>query len=65
MGGIERVAWKHITLCKIANGYLLYDAGSSTRVLCDNLEEWDGVGGGKVVQEERDYVFLWLIHIDV
>ena len=32
-------------------------------MLCDNLEEWDGVGGGREVQEQRTYVYLWLIHI--
>ena len=30
---------------QIASGNLLYDAGSSNLVLCDSLEEWDGVGG--------------------
>ena len=33
--------------------------------LCDNLEEWGGVGGGREVQEEGTYVYLWLIHVDV
>ena len=28
-----------------------YGAGSSNPVLCDNLEGWDGVGGGREVQE--------------
>ena len=37
-----------------ASGNLLYDAGSSNLVLCDNLEGWDGVGGGRKVQEEGD-----------
>ena len=32
----------------------MYDAGSSNSVLCDNLEGWDGVGGGREVQEEGD-----------
>ena len=32
-------------------------------MLCDNLEEWDGVGGGREVQEQGTYVYLWLIHI--
>ena len=32
---------------------------------CDNLEEWGGVGDGREVQEERDYVHLWLIHVDI
>ena len=30
-----------------------------------NLEGWDGVGGGKEVQEEGTYVYLWLFHVDV
>ena len=33
--------------------------------LCINLEGWDGVGGGKEVQEEGIYVYLWLLHVDV
>ena len=28
------------------------------------LKGWDGVGGGRKVQEGRD-VYLWLIHVDV
>jgi len=31
-----------------------YDAGSSNPVLYNNLEGWDGVGGGKKVQEGGD-----------
>ena len=31
-----------------------YDVGSSDPVLCDNLEGWDGVGGGREVQEGGD-----------
>ena len=37
-----------------ASGNLLYDAGSSNLVLCDNLEGWDRVGGGREVQEGGD-----------
>ena len=50
----------YLTMCKIktAHGNLLYDAGSSNLVLCDNLERQDGVGGGKEVQEVWD---MWLI----
>ena len=33
-------------------------------MLCDSLEGWDGVGGGREVQEGGDYVYLWLIHVD-
>ena len=32
----------------------LYNIGSSNPVLCENLEVWDGVQGGKEVQEEGD-----------
>ena len=38
----------------VNSGNLLYDADRSNPVLCDNLEEWEGVGGGKEVQEGRD-----------
>ena len=34
-----------------ASGNLLYGAGSSNLVLCDNLEGWDGVGSGREVPE--------------
>ena len=34
-------------------------------MLCDNLEGWDGVGGGREVYEGGSYVYLWLIHVDV
>ena len=33
--------------------------------LCDNLEDWNGVGDGREVQEGGDTVYLWLIHVDV
>ena len=39
----------YITICKIDSGNLLYDAGSPNLMLCDNLEGWKGVGGGKEV----------------
>ena len=42
------------TLSFPASGNLLYDAESSSQVLCDNLEEWDGVGGRREVQEGGD-----------
>ena len=35
-------------------------------MLCDNLEEWERVEGGREVQEERTCIYLWLlIHVDV
>ena len=33
-------------------------------MLCDDLEGWDGVGGGREVQEGGDYVYLRLTHVD-
>ena len=33
----------------MAGGNLLYDAGKSITVLCDHLEGWDEVGGGRKV----------------
>ena len=32
--------------------------------LCDNLEGWHGMRGGKEVQEGGSYVYQWLIHVD-
>ena len=34
-------------------------------VLCENLEEWTGVGVGRRFKREEIYVYLWLIHIVV
>ena len=33
-------------------------------MLCDHLMGWDGVGGGREVQEGGTHVYLWLIHVD-
>ena len=38
----------------LASGNLLYDSGSPNSVLCDNLEGWDGLGGGREVQKGGD-----------
>ena len=38
----------------IASGNLLYDSGTSrSSLLCDDLEEWDGMGEGG--SKERGY----------
>ena len=42
---------------------MLYDAGSSNLVLCDNLEGWDEVRGR--FKREGTQVCLQLIHGDV
>ena len=34
-------------------------------MLCDNLEELDGVGSGSEVQEGEDTYILWLIYVDI
>ena len=39
---------------QIARGNLLHDTGISNPALCDVLEGWDRVGGGKEVQERGD-----------
>ena len=39
---------------QIAGGDLLGNKGSSNQGLCDNLEEWVGMGDGKEVQEGGD-----------
>ena len=44
---------------------MLYEAGSSNPVLSDNLEEWDGVGGGRRFRREGTSVYLWLTDADV
>ena len=45
--------------------HFFYDEGSSSPVLCDNLEGWHGVGGGRVVPEENDTCIPLADHIDV
>ena len=36
-----------------------------THRLPNNLEGWDGEGGGREFKREGVYVYLWLIHADV
>ena len=46
----------------------MYDAGNQKSVFCENLEGWDGEGGGREVQEGGDmcvYIytygqFMWM-----
>ena len=42
---------------------MLYDAGSSNKVLCDNLEGLDEVG--RRFKREGTWVYLRLMHVDV
>ena len=33
-------------------------------MLCNYLQGWDGIGGGREVQEGGDiYIYLWLVHV--
>jgi len=50
----------------MASGNVLYDAGSSNLVLCDNQK--GGKGGDGVegrFKREGTRVYLWLTHVDV
>ena len=49
----------------MASGDLLYDTEGSNPGLCDNLEGWDGVGGGGRLKREGTYVYLWLINVSI
>ena len=60
-GGL-RVALKPVRYC--ASGSVLYDAGSSDPVFCDNLEGWERLRGERGFQEGGAYIYLWLIHVD-
>ena len=54
----------YITICKIANGNLLYGSENSYRGYVI-LEGWNGDGDEGNVQREGIYVFLKLIHVVV
>ena len=44
-----------VLLCRIGNQWeFVVCSDRSNPVLCDNLEEWDGLGGGRELQEGRD-----------
>ena len=61
MRDMLRVTLKPVIPCVkwTAGRDLLYDAGNSNSVLCDNLEGSDGMGGGKRVQEKGHmYVYV-------
>ena len=51
----------YITICKIANGNLLYGSGNSNRAQYQPR----GVGWGGRFKREGIYVYLWLIHFEV
>ena len=44
---------------KLDSGKLLYDSESSNWVLCDNVEGWDGVGGGVGGSRRREHTYTY------
>ena len=56
----------YITICKIDSqwGFVVW-CRELKPVLHDNLEGWDGVGGGGSFMREGTYVYLRLIHVAV
>ena len=43
----------------------MYDAGNQKSVFCENLEGWDGEGGGREVQEGGDmcvYIYTPMVN---
>ena len=56
----------YITICKIDSQWeFAVWLRKLKQMLCINLEGWDGVGGGREVQNGGDYVYLWLIYVEV
>ena len=54
----------YITICKIDSEWEFAVWLKELKPgLCQHLERWDGVGGGR--QREGTYMYLWLIHVDV
>ena len=64
---MERVTWKHITICKIDSQWEFAVCLKKLKQwFCINLEEWHGEGDGRELQKGGDiYVYLWLIHAEV
>ena len=57
---MERVTWKQVTTCKIANGNLLYGSGPQIAALYQPSKvewgrRWEGGSRGRGM-----YVYLWL-----
>ena len=74
MGGRGWDGWRgrrgniEMTICQTDTvGICCMTQGAQTSVLCDNLEERHGVGGGREIQVggEGDICISWLIHVDV
>ena len=55
----------YITICKIANGNLLYSSGNSNRGSVSNWRGGMGRDMGGRFKREGIYVYLWLIHAQI
>ena len=56
---MERVTWKHITICKIDSQWeFVVCLKKPKQGLCISLEGWDGEGDGKEVQKGGDICIL-------
>ena len=63
---MERVTWKHITICKIDNQQeFAVGLRKLKQGLCINLEGGMGREMGGRLKREGIYVYLWLIHVEV
>ena len=63
---MERVKWKHITICKIDSQWeYAVCLRKLKQWLCINPEGWDGERDGMEFKKEGIYVYLWLIHVEV
>ena len=66
VGFMEKVTWKHITICKIDSQWeYAVCLRKLKQWLCINPEGWDGERDGMEVKKEVIYVYLWLIHVEV
>ena len=55
----------YFTICKIANGNLLYVSGNSNRGSVSTLRRGMGRELGGRFKREGIYVYMWLIHVEV
>ena len=63
---MERVTWKHPTICKIdSQRKYAVCLRKLKQGLCINLEGWDWREMGGRLKREGKYIYLWLIHVEV
>ena len=61
----KRNVQTYITICKIANGNLLYGSGNSNRVSVSTHRGGMEKEMGGSFKKEVIYVHLWLIHAEI